>query len=153
MISDLFKTEYDEPRSPEELPLEIDADTEQNEKPNGEGDGMIKKRKTRKARLGVGGFFAKPKGGRALFKRGTLIQKLPQELLSPTEDRYGDGDEPKKKKQKQKWKKRLPMLEDSYPSYLQEAFFGKTVLEAGIYYYDNSSQVTQYPVFELNIIL
>ncbi|XP_064643993.1 histone-lysine N-methyltransferase 2C-like isoform X4 [Lineus longissimus] len=89
-------------------------------------DGDVEKKKRQRHRKpGIGGFIPRPKGGRSIFKKGTLITKLPLELLPPADREREEKLLMLECRKKKKLGRRKGPLEDNYPSYLQEAFFGK----------------------------
>ncbi|XP_077869300.1 histone-lysine N-methyltransferase 2C-like, partial [Saccoglossus kowalevskii] len=130
-------------------PAARDSDAEQDEeKADGSGgddnasltDPSFKKRKRRPYRPGIGGFIVRPRG------RGGFLNKLANRKISAILDRQlynqnsqegemgGDeqghseqGPDGMGEKKKRKRRKKT-QLEHAFPTYLQEAFFGKSLL-------------------------
>ena len=76
-----------------------------------------KQQQQKQQKLGIGGFCIKQRG------RLTSNKEDPEE--DPERSSTPDGDKPKRKRRNNKKK---PQLQDMYPAYLQEAFFGKNIL-------------------------
>ncbi|CAM9277181.1 unnamed protein product [Lampetra fluviatilis] len=113
----------------------------------------IKKRKRNPYRPGIGGFMVRHRGrggamrGRGVSRRGTGGARS-DSLTSPIASDIGRSDdvtsehlpetpmdeitatpEPIEKQKQRRWRKKKSALEDAFPTYLQEAFFGKGLLD------------------------
>uniref|UniRef100_H3D7P3 Lysine methyltransferase 2C n=1 Tax=Tetraodon nigroviridis TaxID=99883 RepID=H3D7P3_TETNG len=94
-----------------------------------------KKRKRKPYRPGIGGFMVRQRGGKVGVSRIKLCRRDSSELLSRDE---GCPDVPMETtplvdhapgKVKKRYRKKKTKLEEVFPSYLQEAFFGKDLLD------------------------
>uniref|UniRef100_S4RAT0 Histone-lysine N-methyltransferase 2C n=1 Tax=Petromyzon marinus TaxID=7757 RepID=S4RAT0_PETMA len=113
----------------------------------------VKKRKRNPYRPGIGGFMVRHRGrggamrGRGVSRRGTGGARS-DSLTSPVASDIGRSDdvtsehlpetpmdeitatpEPIEKQKQRRWRKKKSALEDAFPTYLQEAFFGKGLLD------------------------
>lgn len=81
---------------------------------------LRRKRQRNLQRLGIGGFLVRVRGN---------VNKLNQENddMEGTEETAGDGEKPRRKPVRRKPKGKLA---ETYPPYLQEAFFGKELLDS-----------------------
>ncbi|XP_055997566.1 histone-lysine N-methyltransferase 2C-like isoform X11 [Ostrea edulis] len=100
-----------------------------------EGEKKERKRRTTIG-LGVGGFIAKPRNRQTNVKR--QIPEVSAEVADGQprpEGTWEDGDpvpllvEGEMKKQRKRQARKKSQLENSFPNYLQEAFFGKDILD------------------------
>ncbi|XP_042908867.1 histone-lysine N-methyltransferase 2C isoform X4 [Parasteatoda tepidariorum] len=136
----------DEPKSEQQhtsLELGLKAyDFEDDKKDSSEAnkDGVFddkKKRPRKLQKLGIGGFIVKPRGrcsstkdsigesGEISIPAAEPPVSTPSEKLSfGAESDFGGGDKPKRKRKQ----KKKTQLDESFPSYLREAFFGKELL-------------------------
>ncbi|MEQ2308607.1 Histone-lysine N-methyltransferase 2C, partial [Ameca splendens] len=92
-----------------------------------------KKRKRKPYRPGIGGFMVRQRGGKAGLGRkdssevvssrdsGVLETDVAMETMSAAEQAM--------EKVKKRYRKKKTKLEESFPSYLQEAFFGRDLLD------------------------
>ncbi len=103
--------------------------------------GPVKKQRKQRLRIGmgIGGFIARPRASKTAFKHKAMIGSakaglapLPIQFAKPALEGEEQGDDPTtpetKKRRARRWKKKS-QLEDNYPGYLQEAFFGKGLLD------------------------
>ena len=78
--------------------------------------------------MGIGGFMARPTRGRgrgSSLGRGGLLSAGRGGLMTSLGDSFDE-----RKKQRRPMKRRATsQLEESFPAYLQEAFFGRPVLD------------------------
>ncbi|XP_023181708.1 histone-lysine N-methyltransferase 2C-like isoform X7 [Xiphophorus maculatus] len=94
-----------------------------------------KKRKRKPYRPGIGGFMVRQRGGKAGLCRkdssemnpsrdpGMLETDASMEMMSAAEQAM--------EKVKKRYRKKKTKLEEAFPSYLQEAFFGRDLLDRG----------------------
>lgn len=97
-----------------------------------------KKRQRNLQKLGVGGFIVRPRGRSSSYKDHDKAEPL---FSEQGETSFNDGGhttandfsltaiEKPRRKRRIKKKSQKSQLEDSFPSYLQEAFFGKNLLD------------------------
>nr|XP_046227874.1 histone-lysine N-methyltransferase 2C-like isoform X2 [Scatophagus argus] len=92
-----------------------------------------KKRKRKPYRPGIGGFMVRQRGGKAGPSRIKLCRKDSVEtLLGRDEDVSMEMAPPADQtmeKVKKRYRKKKTKLEEAFPSYLQEAFFGRDLLD------------------------
>ncbi|KAM8731510.1 histone-lysine N-methyltransferase 2C isoform 5-T5 [Acanthopagrus schlegelii] len=92
-----------------------------------------KKRKRKPYRPGIGGFMVRQRGGKAGPSRIKLCRKDSTEtLLGRDEDVSMETAPPADQtmeKVKKRYRKKKTKLEEAFPSYLQEAFFGRDLLD------------------------
>ncbi|XP_049896001.1 histone-lysine N-methyltransferase 2C-like isoform X2 [Epinephelus moara] len=101
-----------------------------------------KKRKRKPYRPGIGGFMVRQRGGRAGPSRIKLCRKDSSEMLPGRDEEVSMETVPPAdqttEKVKKRYRKKKTKLEEEFPSYLQEAFFGRDLL-------DRSRQVDRKP--------
>ncbi|XP_044195043.1 histone-lysine N-methyltransferase 2C-like isoform X6 [Thunnus albacares] len=97
-----------------------------------------KKRKRKPYRPGIGGFMVRQRGGKAGPSRIKLCRKDSAETLAGRDEGLLDADvtmetappaDQTMEKVKKRYRKKKTKLEEAFPSYLQEAFFGKDLLD------------------------
>ncbi|XP_034415694.1 histone-lysine N-methyltransferase 2C-like isoform X10 [Cyclopterus lumpus] len=90
-----------------------------------------KKRKRKPYRPGIGGFMVRQRGGKAGPSRIKLYRKDSTERLLGDEDVSMEKVLPAEtiEKVKKRYRKKKTKLEEAFPSYLQEAFFGRILLD------------------------
>uniref|UniRef100_A0AAQ4PB06 Uncharacterized protein n=1 Tax=Gasterosteus aculeatus aculeatus TaxID=481459 RepID=A0AAQ4PB06_GASAC len=95
------------------------------------------KRKRKPYRPGIGGFMVRQRGGKSGPSRIKLCRKdLPERLLGNEGLLVADVSletlfpaEQTNEKVKKRYRKKKTKLEEAFPSYLQEAFFGRVLLD------------------------
>ncbi|XP_042370839.1 histone-lysine N-methyltransferase 2C-like, partial [Plectropomus leopardus] len=101
-----------------------------------------KKRKRKPYRPGIGGFMVRQRGGRLGASRIKLCRKDSSETLPAQDEDVTIETVPPAdqmlEKVKKRYRKKKTKLEEEFPSYLQEAFFGRDLL-------DRSRQVDRRP--------
>uniref|UniRef100_A0A8C4RAR0 Uncharacterized protein n=1 Tax=Eptatretus burgeri TaxID=7764 RepID=A0A8C4RAR0_EPTBU len=123
---------------------------EENTPLSGKDNDGTKKRKRNPYRPGIGGFMVRQRGrgaatrGRGTCRRGSggRVDTLPSpmhlesgkggEVETPAEasiEGTTTAAEPAEKQKVRRWRRKKSALEDSFPTYLQEAFFGKSLLD------------------------
>ncbi|KAM6971552.1 LOW QUALITY PROTEIN: histone-lysine N-methyltransferase 2C-like [Tautogolabrus adspersus] len=100
-----------------------------------------KKRKRKPYRPGIGGFMVRQRGGKFGPGRIKLCRRDSTEML-PGQDEDVSMETAPPADQKKRYRKKKTKLEETFPSYLQEAFFGRDLL-------DQSRQVEKRPVSEV----
>ncbi|XP_040921273.1 histone-lysine N-methyltransferase 2C isoform X2 [Toxotes jaculatrix] len=97
-----------------------------------------KKRKRKPYRPGIGGFMVRQRGGKAGPSRIKLCRKDSTETLLGRDEGLLDADvaletvppsDQAMEKVKKRYRKKKTKLEEAFPSYLQEAFFGRDLLD------------------------
>ncbi|XP_049604836.1 histone-lysine N-methyltransferase 2C isoform X8 [Syngnathus scovelli] len=85
----------------------------------------VTKRKRKPYRPGIGGFMVRQRGGKA---GGAAVRGGGEQLSAQTPQADEDGAERTADKAKKRYRKKKTKLEEAFPSYLQEAFFGRDLL-------------------------
>ncbi|XP_041823896.1 histone-lysine N-methyltransferase 2C-like isoform X4 [Melanotaenia boesemani] len=97
-----------------------------------------KKRKRKPYRPGIGGFMVRQRGGKAGLSRIKLCRKDSTEPLQGQDEGVMDADVAMEmppdasqatEKVKKRYRKKKTKLEEAFPLYLQDAFFGRDLLE------------------------
>ncbi|XP_069368224.1 histone-lysine N-methyltransferase 2C-like isoform X3 [Paralichthys olivaceus] len=97
-----------------------------------------KKRKRKPYRPGIGGFMVRQRGGKAGPSRIKLCRKDSTETRLSRDEGLLDADvvmemasaaDQAMEKAKKRYRKKKTKLEEAFPSYLQEAFFGRDLLD------------------------
>ncbi|KAM6215405.1 histone-lysine N-methyltransferase 2D [Rhynchocyon petersi] len=123
-----------------ECEIKLEGPVSPDVEPGKEETEESKKRKRKPYRPGIGGFMVRQRKSHTRVKKGPAAQAevlsgdgQPDEVIpaevpaeSAMEQSSADGDE--KKKQQRRGRKKSK-LEDMFPAYLQEAFFGKELLD------------------------
>ncbi|KAF0028650.1 hypothetical protein F2P81_019737 [Scophthalmus maximus] len=135
-------TEQDHSRGDLECELKSDSSPERDQAPDEdvakepEVADDNKKRKRKPYRPGIGGFMVRQRGGKSGTSRISLSRKDSTETLGRDEGLL-DGDiametappaDQTMEKVKKRYRKKKTKLEEAFPSYLQEAFFGRDLL-------------------------
>lgn len=101
---------------------EIDENLEEDATKSQDDDKKKRPRRLRLDKLGIGGFTIKHRGRLSSNKEeDETSQDNLERSLTP------DGDKPRRRRRSSKKKKQL---QDQYPLYMQEAFFGSTLLDS-----------------------
>ncbi|XP_061122354.1 histone-lysine N-methyltransferase 2C-like isoform X2 [Syngnathus typhle] len=85
----------------------------------------VAKRKRKPYRPGIGGFMVRQRGGKA---GGAAVKGGGEQPSGQTPQADEDGAERTADKAKKRYRKKKTKLEEAFPSYLQEAFFGRDLL-------------------------
>ncbi|XP_035986055.1 histone-lysine N-methyltransferase 2D [Fundulus heteroclitus] len=97
-----------------------------------------KKRKRKPYRPGIGGFMVRQRGGKAGSGRKDSMEMIPSQ--HPGESGVAETEfaletmsaaDQAMEKVKKRYRKKKTKLEEAFPSYLQEAFFGRDLLDRG----------------------
>ncbi|XP_061615115.1 histone-lysine N-methyltransferase 2C-like isoform X3 [Phyllopteryx taeniolatus] len=108
-----------------ECDLKSDSSPEREHVPEDDVSKDLAKRKRKPYRPGIGGFMVRQRGGKAGAGAVKVCGgKDSSEMLQADED----GAEQSVDKVKKRYRKKKTKLEEAFPSYLQEAFFGRDLL-------------------------
>ncbi|XP_061522122.1 histone-lysine N-methyltransferase 2C-like isoform X2 [Phycodurus eques] len=108
-----------------ECDLKSDSSPEREHVPEDDVSKDLAKRKRKPYRPGIGGFMVRQRGGKAGAGAIKVCSgKDSSEMLQADED----GAEQIVDKVKKRYRKKKTKLEEAFPSYLQEAFFGRDLL-------------------------
>ncbi|KAK2859757.1 hypothetical protein Q5P01_004377 [Channa striata] len=136
-----LQTEQDHSRGDLECEMKSDSSPERDQnhddyitkEPVTDGN---KKRKRKPYRPGIGGFTVRQRGAKAGSGRIRLCRKDSAELLLGRDEGLLDADletappaDLAMEKVKKRYRKKKTKLEEAFPSYLQEAFFGRELLD------------------------
>lgn len=122
------KTEEMDEASKEDDGSIEEKQAEDNIIPKGDDNGEKKKRQRRLHKLGIGGFSVKQRGRMSATKdedTNLEVEVNATELTGNQESVASD-----KPKRRRRISKKKNQLQDSFPQYMQEAFFGKSLLDS-----------------------
>ncbi|XP_051910013.1 histone-lysine N-methyltransferase 2C-like [Hippocampus zosterae] len=126
-----------------ECEIKSDSSPEREQAPEDDVSKDLVKRKRKPYRPGIGGFTVRQRGGKAaagVIKRCSETPQGDEGDVTPSEDRalfgpyphprrpLAEGAEQTADKVKKRYRKKKTKLEEAFPSYLQEAFFGRDLL-------------------------
>ncbi|XP_058529753.1 histone-lysine N-methyltransferase 2D isoform X3 [Ochotona princeps] len=126
-----------------ECEIKLEGPTSPDAEPGKEETEESKKRKRKPYRPGIGGFMVRQRKSHTRVKKGPAAQSevlsgdgqpdegetvMPVDLPAEGSGEQGSADADEKKKQQRRGRKKSK-LEDMFPAYLQEAFFGKELLD------------------------